>query len=261
MIAADVMTSPIHTLCESSSMGELMRVMNERRFRRVPIVDDKNHLSGIMNLMDVQSALNSVLERRGRDLEVAVMERTAELRAANAKLEQLSISDGLTGLLNRRAMSEKLDEIHELCRRYGNPYSVILLDIDHFKAYNDTLGHIAGDRALTSVAKMLRDVIRSCDSAYRYGGEEFLVLMPETGDENVETVAERVRAATKALAIPHPSSTTAGVVTVSIGHTSVSGREMGALESWRNVVESADRALYTAKQRGRNCVVGSNEIG
>ena len=260
VLARDVMTSPIHTLPETSTMGEVMRIMNERRFRRVPIVDDENRLSGIVNLMDLQSAMNRVLERRGRDLEVAVMERTAELEEANAQLEKLSVSDGLTGLLNRRAMSEKLDELHELSKRYGNDYSLILLDIDHFKGYNDTLGHVAGDYALTRVAKLLRDAIRSSDSAYRYGGEEFLILMPETDDESVESVAERIRSSTEALAIPHPDSSAGRVVTVSVGHTSVSGREAAACDSWKEIVETADRALYAAKQRGRNRVVGSNEI-
>ena len=259
--AEDVMTSPIRTLCETSTMGEVMRVMNERRFRRVPIVDDKNHLSGIVNLMDVQSATNTVLERRGRDLEVAVMERTAELQAANAKLERLSTEDGLTGLLNRRAMGEKLDEIHDLSRRYGNPYAVILLDVDHFKGYNDALGHVAGDDALIRVAGLLRDAIRSCDFVYRYGGEEFLILMPETGGDCVETAAERIRASTEALGITHPNSTTGDVVTVSAGHASVGGRDAEVFASWQEVVEAADRALYVAKERGRNCAVGSNESG
>ncbi len=106
------------------------------------------------------------------------MARTAELQAANAKLEALSLSDGLTGLLNRRAMAAKLEELHDLSRRYGNAYSVILLDIDHFKQYNDTLGHLAGDEAIRRIAKRLRSAIRGSDHAYRYGGEEFLVAMP-----------------------------------------------------------------------------------
>ncbi len=258
-LAGDVMTSPIRTLCETSTMGEVMRVMNERRFRRVPIVDDKNQLSGIVNVMDLQSATNAVLERRGRDLEVAVMERTAELQAANKKLEQLSVLDALTGLLNRRAMGEKLDEIHHLSRRYGNPYSVLLLDIDHFKDYNDTLGHVAGDQALIGVANLLRDAVRSCDFVYRYGGEEFLILMPETDDESVETVAERIRASTEALEISHPNSSTGPFVTISVGHTSAGGPGAPTRETWNEVVEAADRALYAAKARGRNCAVGSNE--
>ena len=143
--ASDVMTAPVHTLIESAPMGEVVRIMKERGFRRVPIVDDKNRLAGILNLTELQSATNAALEKRGRDLEEAVLARTAELQAANARLEDLTRPDGLTGLLNRRAMAERIDELHAIARRHGNPYAVIMLDIDHFKLYNDTQGHPAGD--------------------------------------------------------------------------------------------------------------------
>ncbi|MEM9174387.1 MAG: diguanylate cyclase [Myxococcota bacterium] len=259
MRAADVMASPVQTLPETSRMGEVMRIMNERKVRRVPITDEKHALSGIMNLMDVQFAMNAALERRGRDLEVAVMARTAELQAANAKLEELSIRDGMTGLLNRRALTEKLDELFELSRRYGTAFSVILLDIDHFKNYNDTLGHVQGDEAIRSIAKLLEESIRTSDSVYRYGGEEFLVVMPETGRGSVEPVAERIRAKTEALALPHPDSTAGPVVTVSLGHTSVMRHTIERFAGWEEVVEEADKALYRAKQTGRNRVEGPNE--
>ena len=259
VLAAEVMTSPVHTLPEFSTMGEVMRIMNERRFRRVPIVDDKGQLSGIVNLTDLQAAMNTALERRGRDLEVAVMSRTAELQAANAKLEELSILDGLTGLLNRRAMSDKLEELHDLSRRYDNPYSVILLDIDHFKNYNDALGHIEGDAAIRGVSDLLKASMRTSDSLYRYGGEEFLIAMPETADGGVFVVAERIRADVEALAIPHPDSTAGDVLTISLGHTSVVRHNIVQFESWQDVVEDADRALYRAKQGGRNAVAGPHE--
>ena len=157
--AADVMVSPVQTLCETSMMSEVIGMMQERRFRRVPITNDKNELVGVVNLQDVQYALNTTLEQRGRDLEVAVMERTAELLKANQKLEELSIRDGLTGLLNRRAMTEKLVELHTRTQRYGNSYSVVLMDIDHFKNYNDSLGHVQGDEALRTISKLLVDAV------------------------------------------------------------------------------------------------------
>lgn len=254
--AADVMASPIHTLPETSTMGEVMRIMNERRIRRVPITDDKDTLSGIVNLMDLQSAMNLALERRGRDLEVAVMERTAELQKANAKLEELSIRDGLTGLLNRRALNQQLAHRHDLTLRYGNAYSVILLDIDHFKDYNDTLGHVQGDEALRTIASLLQSSVRTADSVYRYGGEEFLVEMPETGDDGVESVAERIRASIEGHGIPHPESSVGPVVTVSVGYCSVTRHNLDRFSSWTEAVEEADDALYRAKQGGRNRVTG-----
>jgi CBS domain-containing protein len=158
--ACDVMASPVHTLPQSSFMGEDIQIMNDRGFRRVPIVDDKNQLVGIVNLTELQTAMNGALERRGRDLEIAVMARTAELQAANAKLEQLSLCDGLTGLLNRRAMAAKLSELHSLCQRYGNWYLVILLDIDHFRLLHDNLGHLKSDEILEQIAASLEDSVR-----------------------------------------------------------------------------------------------------
>jgi diguanylate cyclase (GGDEF)-like protein len=254
--AADVMAHPVHTLPETSTMIEVIRVMNERRFRRVPIVDDKNQLTGIVNLLELQEAMNFALERRGRDLEAAVMERTAELQAANAQLEELSISDGLTGLLNRRAMTKKLEELHALSGRYGNAYSVILLDIDHFKNYNDSLGHLKGDDAIRALAKLLESTVRVLDNVYRYGGEEFLIIMPETDELNVSYAAERIRSETEAVGIPHPASSAADVLTVSIGHASVTRRTLDSFESWRDVIDEADKALYRAKAAGRNRVDG-----
>ena len=255
--AADVMVSPVQTLCETSMMSEVIGMMRERRFRRVPITNDKNELVGVVNLQDVQNALNTTLEQRGRDLEVAVMERTAELLEANQKLEELSIRDGLTGLLNRRAMTEKLVELHTRTQRYGNSYSMVLMDIDHFKNYNDSLGHVQGDEALRTISKLIVDAVRTLDLVYRYGGEEFLIAMPETGSGNVHLAAERIRAHVEHAALPHPQSTAGNVVTLSVGYAVVTLENIQDFESWEKVVVKADSALYRAKQAGRNRVEGS----
>lgn len=260
LCARDVMASPVHTLYEGSTMGEVIRVMNQRRFRCVPIVDDQQKLSGVVNLMELQSAMNSALERRGRDLEVAVMARTAELQKANAKLEELSREDSLTGLLNRRAMTAKLEELDALSRRYGNAYSVILADIDHFKLFNDTQGHMAGDAALEAVAVVLTDAVRESDSVYRYGGEEFLVALPESDAQSAALVAERIRGKLATRAIPHPESPLGGTLTLSLGVAESTQLESAHRESWEGVVERADQALYRAKQSGRDRVVRADEM-
>lgn len=257
--ARDVMACPAHTLTETATMGEVMRIMKERRFRRVPITDDAGRLTGIVNLTELQAAMNQALERRGRDLEVAVMARTAELQAANERLQELSMSDGLTGLLNRRAMTKKLEESHDVARRYGNAYSVVMIDIDHFKLYNDTLGHIAGDDAIKQIAALLNSAARVSDAVYRYGGEEFVAVVPETVDESVGTLAERIRARTEDLGLPHPASPTSDVVTVSIGYVSVTRHNIVEFPTWREVVQAADEALYRAKEGGRNRVCGPVE--
>ena len=250
--AGDVMTSPVHTLNESAPMGEVVRIMKERGFRRVPIVDDKSQLAGILNITELQGATNAALEKRGRDLEEAVLARTTELQAANARLEELTRQDSLTGLGNRRAMAERIDELHAIARRHGHPYAVILLDIDHFKLYNDTQGHPAGDGVIRRIGNCFRDAIRTSDSVYRYGGEEFLILLPETDASGAALVTDRIRAAVAARAIPHPASPTARHVTVSLGYTDVTTRETAQRLVWQDVVERADHALYRSKQAGRD---------
>jgi diguanylate cyclase (GGDEF)-like protein len=170
------------------------------------------------------------------------------------------LRDGLTGLLNRRALSIKLSELHSLCQRYGNAYSVILLDIDHFKLLNDSQGHLHGDAVLKIIAEALEGRVRISDSVYRYGGEEFLVALPETDGEETSLVAERIREKISSLEIAHPDSPTAAFVTASLGYTDVHSRHAASLETWERVVERADRALYAAKHRGRNCIVGWDEV-
>jgi len=257
--ANEIMTSPVHTLSESSCMGEVVQIMKERSFRRVPIVDDKNLLVGIVNLTDLQSAMNGALERRGLDLEISVMARTSELLAANSKLEELSLRDELTGLLNRRAMASKLDELHTLCQRYGNGYSVTLLDIDHFKLFNDSQGPLQGDSILEQVGAVLENSVRGSDTIHRYGGEEFLAVLPETDAEETARAAERICSKITELKIPHPESPTADFLTVSLGFTDLSSRESALLGTWGSVVERADRALYRAKHEGRNHAVQWDE--
>lgn len=250
--AGDVMASPVHTLPETAEMTEVFRIMQERGFRRVPIVDDKRRLSGIVNIGELQNATNAALERRGRDLEAAVASRTAELQTANARLQELTRQDSLTGLLNRRAMCERIEELHAMARRYGNPYAVVLLDIDHFKLFNDTQGHPAGDEVIRTVASTIHDSIRISDTLYRYGGEEFLILLPETELEGAALVCERARRAVAARSVVHPASPTADHVTISLGCTDVATEGIAESATWETVVERADNALYRAKQGGRN---------
>lgn len=250
--ARDIMAAPVHTLPETATMGEVVRIMKERGFRRVPIVDATGRLSGIVNIGELQTATNAALERRGRDLEAAVEARTTELREANARLMELTLLDGLTGLLNRRALEARLDENHAAAIRYDHKYALILLDIDHFKLYNDGCGHLAGDEVIRTVADLLKKSVRRTDSVYRYGGEEFLVLLPETDANGARLTSERIQGAVALRALPHPRSPTDQHVTVSIGFTDVADRGIARRLGWEEVVRRADMALYAAKQAGRN---------
>ena len=173
-----------------------------------------------------------------------------ELTAANQRLESLSHQDGLTGIGNRRAFDFLIERQFREAARRGEPFSVALCDVDHFKAYNDRYGHLAGDDCLRRVATALaRACKRPTDVAARYGGEEFALLLPETSSEGAAQVVERARQEVAALAIAHAASPTAETVTFSAGIASYSAARDKAS---RDLTARADEALYRAKQLGRN---------
>jgi len=196
------------------------------------------------------------LRRRARQLERQVAQRTEELRVANARLEQLASTDELTGLANLRTFRERLEAVWAAARREGGPVSLIMLDVDHFKAYNDTFGHPAGDLCLRRIgAQLAASLYQASDLAARHGGEEFAILLPGATARAAGLVAERVRAAVESLSIPHPTSPVAAQVTVSAGHASASPAAGGGPEE---LIAAADAALYEAKRAGRNRVVAAS---
>lgn len=182
-------------------------------------------------------ALNTNLERRVRD------ETERRLR-----LHRLSITDPLTGLFNRRHMEDVLEVEWRRAARAGRPISLIMLDVDRFKAYNDSLGHPAGDFALVRVADVMKQSLRRAgDVAARYGGEEFAVVLPEAGPDQARAVAEMIQKGIRALELPHPASDIGPWITTSIG--------VGTIVPTQGVdpadfVEFVDRALYAAKRKG-----------
>lgn len=175
-----------------------------------------------------------------------------ELKCAREQLTKLASTDGLTGLANRRRFDEVLAKEYARHTRSGGELSLILLDVDHFKAYNDTYGHVSGDNCLRQIAGMIdRSVIRANDLAARYGGEEFVCVLPETDQKGALATAERIRQGIIALAIPHSASSAASHVTVSLG---VVTARCFAEKSPLNLVAQADEQLYKAKSTGRNRV-------
>ncbi len=176
--------------------------------------------------------------------QVAVLIDRADLKSKAGKLEQLSVTDGLTGLLNRRYLEERLAEEIKRSNRYGYPMSFMMIDVDHFKSYNDNFGHPDGDKVLIMVANCFRETLRSADIAARYGGEEFSILLPQTTSSEAETIAERVREHIAATEFPNRA------ITVSIGIASCCLE----LNSTRELIVAADNALYVAKRKGRNRV-------
>lgn len=173
-----------------------------------------------------------------------------ELQQANAKLAAQATTDGLTGLKNHRAFQDKLKEEFARGARYGKPLSVILLDVDRFKQYNDMYGHPAGDVVLKTVAELLETTARETDFVARYGGEEFVVVLPGTGAEKARIAAERFRVAIEQAAWPERP------VTASFGITTLTPMFASTAE----LLSSADQALYRSKQRGRNCVTHCTEL-
>ncbi len=193
------------------------------------------------------------LEQKTRELDAKLVELEELhqlLEESNARLQLLSSQDALTGLPNRRSFDEIFSREWKRGVRNQQPLSLIVADIDHFKMYNDTYGHIAGDYCLERVARTLREsLLREIDVVARYGGEEFTVILPETDSNGAQNVAERMLQAIAALAIQHPCPSACPHLSISLGVCTIIPQS--ALSPLR-FIEAADSALYKAKSAGRN---------
>lgn len=189
-------------------------------------------------------------DRRDLDLVKAIAPQLAaaidrtQLKEKAGEFEQLSVTDPLTGLLNRRYMVQRLAEEVKRSNRHGYPMAFVMLDVDHFKSYNDNFGHPAGDEALKIVASVVRETLRDADVAVRFGGEEFAILLPQTTDTEAANIADRVRHNVAATEFPHRK------VTISVGVASCSSEVCLTMD----MIGAADQALYRAKAEGRNRV-------
>ena len=204
-------------------------------------------------LARVRSALRLKAEtdrRKSRELEL--MELAGQLEAANNELRRLSSLDGLTGISNRYAFNEFIAREWKRAQRHGTAIAAILADVDYFKNYNDTYGHIEGDECLKKLAGAMAEVVKRGEDIFaRYGGEEFVAVLPGTDLEGAGRVAEGMRRAVEDLALPHANSAASAVVTVSLGVVVCSP---GTEASSDTLLEMADQALYEAKRQGRNRV-------
>jgi len=199
------------------------------------------------------------LQRQNVELEARVEERTAEVAAANARLARLAREDGLTGVLNRRAFDEALGDECRRASRSDEALSLVLLDVDFFKDYNDHYGHPAGDECLRTVARAVADASRRAgDLVARYGGEELAVILPGVALGDAEAFAETLRQRIVELGLPHEGSKVASVVTVSGGVAATDG---GSHVTPIDLLDAADQALYRAKKTGRNRIDKSGIVG
>lgn len=282
LLAADAPAPPLPVelilmdlqLPEIDGIEGCRRICGDPRLRDIPVIvvtassESQNlpaafqagavdYLLKPINPLELGARVRSVLrlkremdQRKKRESEL--IEATYRLAAAKSELQRLSALDGLTGITNRRRFDEQLDQEWKRAARDGSPLSVILTDIDHFKAYNDHYGHLAGDDCLKRVAAALRDAVqRPGDLVARYGGEEFVAILPGTDSAGARAVAESMRRGVADLGIDHAASPTHSKVTSSLGAATIVPDETSVPAT---LVAAADEALYESKKAGRNRV-------
>ncbi|MBC7751109.1 MAG: GGDEF domain-containing protein [Candidatus Saccharibacteria bacterium] len=207
---------------------------------------------GLINFIGFIVAHANIAKERENFLQARLLALDkAEAERMGRELERLSREDPMTGLANRRFFNERIDDEWDRAQRSGEPMSLIFIDIDHFKAYNDYYGHLKGDDTLIAVAHSLQSILsRSTDVASRYGGEEFVVLLPNTPIAGARAVAERILEGVDALKIEHKKSKTQKFVTVSIGVSThaITDEEITVAQ----LINQADEAVYKAKSSGRH---------
>lgn len=234
---ADIMTPDPICIEESMSIFDALLLARSRRVRHLPVIDEKGNLLGML-------AHNDTIEAYFQSIEV-----NEKLKEDYDELQVVSLEDPMLKIGNRRALKIDLEQVEAAAKRYEKPYAIAMFDVDYFKKYNDKYGHPAGDEALKMIASTLKKNIRQTDKVYRYGGEEFLLLMPNIEIKGAEKFADRVRVCIEAEAIPHELSPHK-TITVSAGVTSTKG-------NWKDAIDKADAALYQAKDNGRNQVKAS----
>ena len=230
------------------NLGELATQINQ--------VSDYNEIKDIVDLMIVET---KELVKSGKRLQNRMKVSSEDLKQLQQELEksqQEAQTDALTLLINRRGL-EKIFELERIRAKQNDaPFSIIMVDIDHFKRINDSFGHLVGDSLLRSLARMFKDALRKKDTAARYGGEEFLILLPETGIEGAKAVGQKISSAlsTKEWKLKG-NGKSMGRITVSMGIARYKLNEPG-----ETLVKRADDALYLAKNKGRNQIITEKEI-
>jgi diguanylate cyclase (GGDEF)-like protein len=224
-------------------------VIRDFQFSKATFSDNDGKVVGLAGVMMDLTEINQARQK--------IQEQADKIKKANKRLAELASLDGLTGIQNRRSFQEKLNLHIRLSNRNDSILSLLMIDVDHFKSYNDTYGHIAGDEVLKSVAALLGKNARSTDVVARYGGEEFTIILPETSKGDAMALAENFKKAFAANAWPNR------LITASFGVASKSfkiskTRQLEQILS--QFINQADTALYHSKEIGRNCVTHIDDI-
>lgn len=243
MEAGGVQTYEHQVRCADGSIRDF-------QFSKATLVDNEGRVSGLAGVMQDITCINRAKEK--------ILQQSEEIAATNRELEKLASLDSLTGLKNRRVFEERLNAHAHLAWRNNSELSLILLDIDSFKDYNDTFGHPAGDEVLIQVGRLLKGGARQTDLSARYGGEEFAVILPDTGKEGALIRALRFHECFAGHSWPKRDiSISCGVATVRFG----GGQGPISLGKIEAIIHQADKALYYSKQHGRNCSTHADDIG
>ncbi len=226
-------------------LGLLEKTYNANKREGANTAESVTADSGIIHEM-----LNEKLVSLQEKLE-QVSQQSHSLRGENETLVRLAAKDGLTGLYNHAYIKERLKQEIYRCQRYQHPLSLLMIDIDDFKSLNDNYGHVVGDRVLKSLSMLMQEIVRPSDIIGRYGGEEFLVILPQTNSENSLAVAERIRENIELYKFEvHPSKNKISRVTVSIGLCAFPDHG----KTSEDLIAFADESLYAAKKEGKNRV-------
>ena len=238
------MSSPVDTIAKNASVKEALEFLKNKHYKRVVVVDEKGNISGIISQKELISLTYSKWVILMKEYQEELDKINTSLLNKNKKYEQLASKDPLSGLYNRAKFLELYNASYEIMRQRENEMSLIMIDIDYFKDINDTYGHNVGDKVIVQISQALLKVLRSIDIVCRWGGEEFLILLPAVDLDNARIIAEKLRVYIQNLEIEN-----IGRVTSSFGVAKV--KKDGHINT---VIDMADKALYLAKASGKNCV-------
>jgi len=238
------MTTPVETVPQSCTLNEALQFMKDKHFKRIITVDNEGRMVGSITQKELISIAYTRWVKMIQEYQNELQQINEKLERKSKKFEKIAATDPLTGLYNRLKLLELFVTEYTLMLQRQHDLSLLVIDLDHFKRVNDTYGHNIGDKVLKQVSNLLLHELRSIDILCRWGGEEFVVLLPSANAEDAFFISEKIRKNIENLAMEDLPS-----ITASIGFTQV--KEGDDLHS---AIERADKALYMAKIAGRNCV-------